>query len=68
MIINYIVYLDNISVCVCVEFMVNTKCRKKIKVSISLNRQLYYKIKSDNLKTSRIIEKLVEEYYGNKDL
>jgi hypothetical protein len=41
---------------------------KKIKVSISLNRQLYYKIKSDNLKTSRIIEKLVEEYYGNKDL
>lgn len=38
---------------------------KKIKVSISLDRELYIKIKSDNLKPSRIIEKLVREYYGN---
>jgi len=37
---------------------------KKIKVSISLDRKLYDKIKSDNLKPSRIIEKLVKEYYG----
>lgn len=41
---------------------------KKIKVSISLNRKLYLMIISDNLKPSRIIEKLVEEYYGNKNL
>jgi len=41
---------------------------KKVKVSISLDRKLYYKIKSDNLMPSRIIEKLVEEYYGNKNL
>jgi hypothetical protein len=41
---------------------------KKIKVSISLSRDLYGKIKSENLKPSRIIEKLVREYYGNKDL
>jgi hypothetical protein len=38
---------------------------KKIKVSISLDRELYIKIKSDNFKPSRIIEKLVREYYGN---
>jgi hypothetical protein len=38
---------------------------KKIKVSISLDRELYNKIKSDNFKPSRIIEKLVKEYYGN---
>jgi len=41
---------------------------KKVKVSISLDRNLYNKIKLDNLKPSRIIEKLVKEYYGNKDL
>ena len=41
---------------------------KKVKVSISLDRNLYHKIKTDNLKPSQIIEKLVEEYYGNKDL
>lgn len=41
---------------------------KKIKVSISLDKDLYNKIKMDNFKPSRIIEKLVREYYGNKDL
>lgn len=41
---------------------------KKIKVSISLDRELYIKIKSDNFKPSRIIEKLVKEYYGNENL
>ena len=41
---------------------------KKIKVSISLDRNLYVKIKDDNVKPSRIIEKLVREYYGNKNL
>ena len=38
---------------------------KKIKVSISLDRDLYYKIKLDNSKPSRIIEKLIRNYYEN---
>ena len=38
---------------------------KKIKLSISLDRELYNKIKSDNFKPSRIIERLIREYYGN---
>ena len=41
---------------------------KKVKVSISLDRNLYLKIKTNKLKPSQIIEKLVEEYYGNKNL
>lgn len=41
---------------------------KKIKVSVSLDRNLYLKIKKDELKPSRIIEKLVRDYYGNKNL
>jgi len=41
---------------------------KKIKVSISLDRGLYNKIKSEKIMPSRIIEKLIREYYGNKDL
>ena len=36
---------------------------KKIKISISLDRNLYAKILSDNLRPSRIIEKLVRKYY-----
>lgn len=45
-----------------------TEREKKIKVSISLDRILYMKIISDKLKPSRIIEKLVKDYYGNKNL
>ena len=41
---------------------------KKIKVSISLDRELYSLIKQDKLMPSRIIEKLVREYYGYKNL
>lgn len=41
---------------------------KKIKISISLDRHLYFKIKSDNLKPSRVIQKLIENYYGDKNL
>jgi hypothetical protein len=41
---------------------------KKIKVSISIDRDLFYKIKLDNLKPSRIIEKLIRGYYGDKNL
>lgn len=39
--------------------------QKKIKVSISLDRDLYNKMKLDNLKPSRILERLLKEYYGN---
>jgi hypothetical protein len=41
---------------------------KKVKVSISLDRELYNKIKGDKIMPSRIIEKLIREYYGNKNL
>jgi len=41
---------------------------KKVKVSISLDRNLYDKIKLDNFKPSRMIEKLVREHYGNQSL
>jgi hypothetical protein len=41
---------------------------KKIKISISLDKGIYYQIKTDGEKPSRIIEKLLKEYYGNKDL
>lgn len=41
---------------------------KKIKVSVSLDRELYKKIKLDNLKPSRIIEELIRNFYGNKNL
>lgn len=37
---------------------------KKVKVSISLDRKLFNKIKIDNFKPSHIIEKLIREYYG----
>ena len=44
------------------------KEEKKIKVSISLNRELYFKIKEEKIMPSRIIEKLIRDYYGNKNL
>lgn len=41
---------------------------KKIKFGISLDPKLYQKIKDDGHKVSTLIEKLVREYYGNKNL
>lgn len=41
---------------------------KKINISISLDKKIYYRIKTDGEKPSRIIEKLLKEYYENKDL
>jgi len=41
---------------------------KKIKIGISLDRQLYNLIMEDGDKVSRIIEKIIKEYYGNKNL
>lgn len=41
---------------------------KKIKIGISLDRSLYNTIIKDGGKVSRIIEKIIKEYYGNKSL
>ena len=39
--------------------------QKKIKVSISLDRDLYNKIKLDNFKPSHLIQNLIKNFYGN---
>ena len=39
--------------------------QKKIKVSISLDRNLYNKIKLDNFKPSHLIQNLIKNFYGN---
>ena len=41
---------------------------KQIKIGITIDRELYRLIKKDKLIPSRIIEKLVREYYGDKNL
>ena len=43
----------------------NNQEEKKIKIGISIDRELYKKIKDENLKPSRVIEKLLREHYGN---
>ena len=41
---------------------------KKVKIGISLDRTLYDFIMKDGGKRSRIIEKIIKEYYDNKSL
>ena len=41
---------------------------KKIKVGICLDRFLYTELMKDGGKVSRIIEKIIREYCGNKNL
>jgi|694.fasta_scaffold34995_5 hypothetical protein len=41
---------------------------KKLKFGISLDPKLYKRIKKDGFKVSTLIEKLIREFYGNKDL
>jgi hypothetical protein len=41
---------------------------KKIKISISLDRKLYNLIKESNDKPSQVLEKLLKEYYDDKNL
>lgn len=41
---------------------------KKIKFGISLSPKLYQRIKDDGHKVSTLIERLVREYYENKNL
>jgi metal-responsive CopG/Arc/MetJ family transcriptional regulator len=45
-----------------------TTDEKKIKINISLDRDLYNFIMKGGGKKSRIIEKIIREYCGNKDL
>ena len=47
---------------------IKTQEEKKIKIGISIDRELYKKIKDENLKPSRVIEKLLKKYYGIKSL
>jgi hypothetical protein len=41
---------------------------KKVKISITLSPDLNKKMENDLTNKSRLIEKLLKEYYGNKDL
>jgi hypothetical protein len=41
---------------------------KKVKIGISLDRGLFNLITSEGDKVSRIIEKIIKEYYENKNL
>lgn len=41
---------------------------KKIKISISIDRNLYKKIKISGNKPSRVLEQLLRKYYEKEDL
>ena len=41
---------------------------KKIKFAISLDPKLFKKMDDEIINKSRLIENLIREYYGNKDL
>ena len=41
---------------------------KKIKVGICMDRQLYSELTKNGGRVSQIIEKIIREYYGDKDL
>jgi len=41
---------------------------KKIKFGISLDKKLYKKIKDDGFRVSTLIEKLIRNFYGDKNL
>jgi hypothetical protein len=41
---------------------------KKIKISISVDRNLFNRLKIDKIVPSRIFDKLLKDYYGKKDL
>ena len=40
----------------------------KVKFGISLDRELFDRMVKDRIKKSTLINKLLREYYGNKDL
>ena len=41
---------------------------KKIKFAISLDPKLFNRMDKEMINKSRLIENLIREYYGNKDL
>ena len=41
---------------------------KKIKFAISLDPKLFKRMDKEMINKSRLIENLIREYYGNKDL
>jgi hypothetical protein len=41
---------------------------RKVKFGISLNPKLFEQMKIDGINKSKLIEKLLSEHYGNKDL
>ena len=41
---------------------------KKIKVGICMDKQLYKNVMKNGVKVSQIIESIIREYYGDKDL
>lgn len=41
---------------------------RKIKFGISLNRRIFDRMVKEKENKSRLIEKLLKEYYGNKNL
>lgn len=41
---------------------------KKIKVGICMDRTLYLELMKDGGKVSQMVEKIIREYYGNKNL
>ncbi len=41
---------------------------RKIKFGISLNRKIFDRMVDEKENKSRLIEKLLKEYYGNKNL
>jgi hypothetical protein len=41
---------------------------KKIKIGISIDRDLYNQLKKDNIIPSRFFDKLLKEFYGKKNM
>lgn len=42
--------------------------KKRVKISITLSPDLNKKLEKDIVNKSKLIEKLLNDYYGNKDL
>ena len=47
---------------------IKLKDEKKIKFTICVKPEIYNRMEKDMIKKSRLIEKLLEEYYGKKSL
>jgi hypothetical protein len=41
---------------------------KRVKISITLNKKINERLESDIVNKSKLIEKLLIDYYGNKNL